>query len=472
MCLTLTLLLCSLTAAAAPPNIVVIMADDLGWKDLRYAGSTFYETPRLDALAAEGVRFTQAYSAGTVCSPTRASMLTGKYPARLANTDYFGGPQPDGVAKHWTAKKPLLPAAYDPQLPLEELTLAEALGEGGYATLHAGKWHLGGAGFLPGDQGFGTVIGGGAGGFKYFSPYNNPGLPDGPEGEYITYRLANETAAFIDANKDTPFYAYLCFNTPHIPLHAPDELVRKYEEKRKTLAATEPDWEEGQERSGRVRQVQDHPVYAAMIESMDTGVGVVIDALKRNGIYDNTIIVFTSDNGGLSTAEGHPTSNLPLRAGKGWLYEGGIRVPLLYRLPGGARGGAVVDTPVTSADMYPTLLELADQPPRPEQHLDGRSYAGMLEDGTPPQRDALYWHYPHYGNQGGSPGAAIREGKWKLIRFFGDNRTELYDLSDDPGEQRNLAEAEPERAEALAAKLAAWQQEVGARFPTPNPAAE
>jgi arylsulfatase A-like enzyme len=459
-------------AQAAPPNILVILADDLGWKDLGCTGSTFYETPRLDQLAAEGVRFTHAYTAGTVCSPTRASILTGKYPARLATTDYFGGPQPDAVEKHWTAKKPLLPAPYLERLPLEEVTLAEALREGGYATFFAGKWHLGGVGFLPGDQGFSTSVGNGAGGFHYFSPYKNPGLPDGPPGEYVTYRLAQETANYIDAHEGGPFFAYLCFNAPHVPLVAPEDLVRKYEAKRAALAATEPDWPEGAERSGRVRQVQDHAVYAAMIEAMDTAIGTVIDALKRKGLYENTVIVFTSDNGGLSTAEGHPTSNLPLRAGKGWLYEGGTRVPLIYRLPQSARAGSTSDTPVLSTDLYPTLLELAGLPGRPDQHRDGLSAAPLLRGETPPQRDALYWHYPHYGNQGGSPGAAIQQDPWKLIHFFEDSRNELYNLNQDPGEQHDLAEKEPERVAAMSAQLRAWQEEVGAQFPTPNPAKE
>lgn len=458
------------TAQAAPPNVLVIMCDDLGWKDLGCTGSTFYETPNIDQLAAEGIRFTQAYTACAVCSPTRASMLTGKYPARLATTDYFGGPQPDAVGKHWTAKKPLLPAPYLERLPLEEVTLAEAMREGGYSTYFAGKWHLGGQGYLPPDQGFDVCIGNGAGGFKYFSPYNNPGLPDGPAGEYITFRFGNETAAYIDAHADKPFYAYLCFNAPHIPLNAPEDLIKKYEAKRATLSATEPDWPKDDERSGRERQEQDLPIYAAMIEAIDTAVGTVLDALKRNGLYENTIIVFTSDNGGLATAEGHPTSNRPLRAGKGWLYEAGSRVPLIYRLPGDARRGVTCDVPVISTDSYPTLLDLTGQPLRPAQHCDGVSIAPLLRGESLPARP-LFWHYPHYGNQGGSPGAAMREGDWKLIHFFEGERNELYNLKADPSEEHDLATTEPDRVEAMAARLRTWQQEVGARFPTPNPAA-
>lgn len=466
-CIVALFLLCA-SAHAAPPNVVVILADDLGWKDLGCTGTTFYETPNIDRLAAEGTRFTQAYSACPVCSPTRASMMAGKYPARLATTDYFGGPQPDGVAKHWTAKKPLLPAPYETHLPLEEVTLAEALREGGYATYFAGKWHLGGEGYLPADQGFETSLGG-SGGYKYFSPYENPTLPDGPEGEYVTYRLGRETAAFIDAHKDSPFFAYLCLTAPHVPLQAPKDLIAKYEAKRASLAATEPDWAKGDERSGRVRQVQDHPVYAAMIEAMDTAVGSVLDALDRNGLKDNTIVVFTSDNGGLATAEGHPTCNLPLRAGKGWLYEGGIRVPLIYRWPGGVPASATRHTPVISNDLYPTLLSLCGLPLRPDQHRDGHSFAPLFTADASIQHDALFWHYPHYGNQGGTPGAAIRMGDWKLIHFFEDGRAELYNLSDDPGEQHDLAADEPQRVADMRKRLAAWQAETGARFPTPNP---
>ena len=434
----------------APRNVVVMVADDLGWRDLGCQGSRFYETPRLDQLARQGARFKQAYSACPVCSPTRASLMTGKYPARLATTDYFGGPQPDGVAKHWTANKPLLPAPYENKLPLEEVTPAEALKQAGYATFYAGKWHLGGEGYLPEQQGFDVNI---------------PGTP----GKHEPMLLAESAATFIESHKAQNFYVHIGFTSPHIPLQAPDDLIAKYEEKAKALPEREPEWPEA--RTGRVRTVQDHPVYAAMVEHMDAAVGVVLDAIEQAGLAESTLVIFTSDNGGLSTAEGHPTSNLPLRAGKGWLYEGGIRVPLIVRWPGAFESREGLDAPVFSGDIYPTLLDWAGLPLRPEQHLDGQSFGPLLRGETKAGHDELFWHYPHYGNQGGTPSAAIRQGDWKLIRHFEDKPIELYNLASDPEESKNLVAIEFERSIEMSARLAAWQKEVGARNPTPNPAA-
>lgn len=458
-------------AAERPLNVVWMVADDLGWRDLGCYGSSFYETPRLDSLAAEGAKFTQAYAACPVCSPTRASLMTGKYPQRTATTDYFGAPQPDGVDKHWTANKPLLPAPYNNFLPLEEVTIAEALLDAGYKTFHAGKWHLGAKGFLPENQGFEVNIGGGFGGGlrSYFPPYQNPSLPDGPEGEHLPLRLARETATFIQANREQPFFAYLAFHSVHIPLQARADLEKKYVEKKRSLPETPEVW--GQERDSKVRLVQDLPVYAAMVEGMDEAVGIVLDALAQAGLAENTLVLFTSDNGGLATAEGHPTSNLPLRGGKGWLYEGGVRVPLLVRWPGVAEGGTVVNAPVFSGDLYPTSLEAAGQALRPEQHLDGKSLKELLRGERSKVHDELFWHYPHYGNQGNSPSAAMRQGDWKLITCFEDDTTELYRLDTDAGERQNLAESEAERTTAMLNRLKEWQASVGARFPTPNPAA-
>lgn len=455
--------------AAQPMNVVWMVADDLGWRDLGCYGSTYHETPRLDELAAGGARFNQAYATCPVCSPTRASLMTGKYPQRMATTDYFGAPQPDGVAKHWTAKKPLLPASYNNFLPLEEVTVAEALREGGFKTFFAGKWHLGGKGFLPEDQGFEINIGGGFGGGlrSYFSPYHNPSLPDGPEGEHLPLRLASETAKFIEANRDAPFFATLCFHSVHIPLQAREDLTAKYRRKKEELGLHDEQW--GQDRDSKVRLTQNHPVYAAMVEGMDEAVGIVLDAIERAGLSEKTLVLFTSDNGGLSTAEGHPTSNLPLRCGKGWLYEGGVRVPLIVRWPGVTKPGSVVEAPVNSADFYPTTLEAAGQPARPGQHLDGASIGPLLRGEQTGIRDTLYWHYPHYGNQGGSPSAALRQGDWKLITFFENGTAELYNLAYDPGETRDLATAEPTRVAEMKQRLAEIQLETGARFPAPNP---
>lgn len=452
------------------PNFVFILADDLGWKDLACFGSPFYETPHLDALAARGMRFTNAYAACPVCSPTRASIVTGKYPARMATTDWFGAPQPDRIEHHRTKDKPLLPAAYDEQVALEEVTIAEALKENGYRTYFAGKWHMGGEGYFPEDQGFDINKGGhhrGSPPGGYFAPYKNPKLEDGPEGEHLPERLADETVKFIESHKDEAFLAYLSFYSVHTPLQTTPELEQKYAEKAEQVTGER--W--GEEGDRKLRLVQDHAVYGGMVEAMDAAVGTVLSALTRLGLDENTVVIFMSDNGGLSTSEGHPTSNLPLRAGKGWLYEGGIREPMIVKWPGVAQPGSVCNEPVTSTDFYPTMLDMASLPLRPAQHMDGISLLPLLkQQGTLPDRP-LFWHYPHYGNQGGSPGAAVRRGDWKLIEFFEDGHYELYDLRNDPGEQHDLASQQPDTTRELVTLLHAWQKDVGARFPTPNPAA-
>lgn len=453
------------------PNFVFFLVDDLGWTDLGAFGSSFYETPNCDRLAAEGMKFTNAYAACPVCSPTRASIMAGKYPARMATTDWFGAPQPDSVENHWTKDKPLIPAPYEERLDLGEVTLAEALKAAGYRTFFAGKWHLGGEGFLPENQGFDVNKGGhhrGSPPGGYFSPYKNPKLENGPDGEHLPDRLASETVAFIEANHEEPFLAYLSFYSVHTPLQAREDLKTKYAEKARSIDPHKPRW--GQEGERNVRLVQDHPVYGGMVEAMDMAVGQVLDALDRLDLAGNTAVIFMSDNGGLSTSEGHPTSNLPLRAGKGWLYEGGIREPMMIKWPGVAKPGAVCDVPVISTDFYPTMLEMAGVPWRKKQHVDGVSLVPLLMQRGSLRDRALYWHYPHYGNQGGSPGAAVRQGGWKLIEFFEDGRVELYNLRDDIGETRNLAATEPDKARELTEMLHAWQKDVGARFPAPNPA--
>ncbi len=472
------------TAAAALPaglfaaagdenlNFVFILVDDMGWTDAACFGSDFYETPHIDRLTQASMRFTTGYAACPVCSPTRASIMTGKYPARMATTDYFGAPQPDKIPKRWKKTKPLLPAPYEDRLPLEETTMAEAFGQSGYKTFFAGKWHLGPEGFYPEDQGFdvnkgGHHRGGPYGGKKYFSPYGNPRLDDGPDGEHLPDRLATETVRFIEGCGDAPFLAYLSFYSVHTPLMARADLQAKYEKKAFAQKGDAEVW--GAEGQRKARLVQDHAVYAGMIEAMDQAVGKVLDGLKRLGVSENTAIIFMSDNGGLSTSEGHPTSNLPLRAGKGWTYEGGIREPWLIKWPGVTEAGSVCACPVISTDFYPTMLAMAGLPMKNEQHLDGVSLVSLLRGEPGLERDALYWHYPHYGNQGGSPSAAIRAGDWKLIEFFEDGRVELYNIEEDLGEKNDLSRAEPEKAAALRARLHAWQKEMDARFPTPNP---
>ncbi|RIK74921.1 MAG: sulfatase [Planctomycetota bacterium] len=457
-------------ARQRPPNFVFILADDLGWRDLGCYGSSFYETPRLDALAASGMRFTSAYAACPVCSPTRSSIQSGKYPARTHNTDYFGGPQPQEAALQPKFKhRRLLPAAYLERLALEETTIAEALQQAGYATFFAGKWHLGPEGYWPEQQGYDANMGGNTAGLpkSYFSPYQNPTLSDGPPLEHLDLRLAKATAAFIGEHRESPFFACFCLYDVHLPLQTTDRLRRKYRAKAKRAASAGPRF--GSEGQRDVRLVQDHAVFAGMVETMDAAVGIVLDALEDAGVADNTIVVFTSDNGGLSTAEGAPTSNVPLRAGKGWMYEGGIRVPLIVRAPGVTQPAAQCDTYISSVDYYPTLLELAGQAPPAGQLLDGKSFVPLLRGDENYERGPIYWHYPHYGNQGGQPAAAIRDGDWKLITFLEDGRSELYNLASDLSEKHDLAAQEPQRVATMREQLAAWQGAVGAPAPSPNP---
>jgi arylsulfatase A-like enzyme len=466
--LALLVLCCPISAfSATPPNIVFFLADDLGQRDLGTYGSTYHETPNLDRLAKDGAKFTDAYAACPVCSPTRASILSGQWPQRTGITDYIGAPM---TPQDWKRNTKLLPAPYTDRLALDTPTLAKAMKAAGYATFFAGKWHLGPEGWWPENQGFdvnmgGNDRGGPYGGKKYFSPYGNPRLTDGPDGEHLPDRLATETTKFIEANKDRPFFAYYSFYDVHTPLMAREDLRKKYMEKRARLGLKEK-W--GREGERDVRLVQEHAVYAAMVEAMDLAVGKVLAKLDELGLRENTLVIFSSDNGGLSTSEGWPTSNLPLRGGKGWIYEGGIREPLLVRWPGVVKAGTVIHTPVSSPDFFPTLLEAAAAKPKPGQVLDGVSLVPVLKGGSTPER-ALFWHYPHYGNQGGAPCAAVRRGDWKLIEWAEGNRVELFNLARDIGEKNDLADKEPQRVTSLRAELAAWQKNVGAKFPIPNP---
>ncbi len=462
------LLLCG---CQSRPNFVFFLVDDLGYMDVgAYNAETFYETPNIDRLAREGMLFTDAYAAAPVCSPTRASIMTGQFPARLRTTDWFGAPQPETASRHWTRDKPLLPAPYVDALPHQDTTIAEALAAAHYRTFFAGKWHLGGAGSYPENHGFeinrgGWERGGPYGRGRYFPPYDNPRLEDGPQNEHLPDRLARETVAFLQGVGNSKFFAFLSFYSVHTPLMTRPDLKAKYEAKK----SQHPPNTWGMEGERKVRQVQNHAVYAGMVEAMDQAVGTVLAALDSLGLADNTVIVFTSDNGGLSTSEGHPTSNLPLRGGKGWLYEGGIREPLIVRWPGHVQGGSVNAEPVISNDYLPTLLEMAGVSLQQAIPADGVSLLPLLLGLGTLDREALYWHYPHYGNQGGSPAAAIRRGPWKLIEFFEDERIELFDLAADAGEQRDVSEAEPEVADELHSRLLDWQERVGAILPTPNP---
>jgi arylsulfatase A-like enzyme len=432
------------------PNVVIILVDDLGWADLGCYGSKFHRTPNVDKLAAAGLRFTDAYAC-PVCSPTRAELMTGKYSARLHLTDWLPGraDRPD---------QRLLRPELRQQLPLEEVTIAKALKAAGYATGHVGKWHLGGEGFGPDKHGFDVTIGGNQAGspLSYFAPYKAgnrvmPGLEKAPDGEYLTDRLTAEAEGFIEKHKDQPFFLYLAHYAPHIPMKAKPELVAKYPQ---AFAL------------GR----QSNPIYAAMLESLDDGVGRLIRKLDELKLTDNTVVIFMSDNGGLATLEGPntpPTINAPLREGKGYLYEGGIRVPLIVKWPGNVKPG-VTNVQAASHDLFPTILEISGTPPAGK--VDGISLVPVLKGTGEVKRDALYWHYPHYSNQGGKPGGAVRDGDYKLIEFYENGRRELFNVKADIGESRNLILEKADVAKRLAEKLDAWRREVGAQMTRPNPA--
>jgi arylsulfatase A-like enzyme len=452
------------------PNFVFILADDLGWKDLACFGSSFYETPNLDRLAASGMRFTDAYAACPVCSPTRASIMTGRYPVHTGVTDFInntGANQPD----KWSRNTRLLPAANRLRLNLEEVTLAETLKQNGYATFFAGKWHLGPEGHYPENQGFdinkgGCEWGAPSGGNRYFSPYGNPRLEDGPAGEHLPERLGRETANFIDAHKNKPFLAYLSFYSVHTPLMARADLKAKYEAKAKLVQFAGERFIPEREREAR--QVQDHAIYAGMVEAMDQAVGQVLAAVERSGAANRTVVIFTTDNGGLSTSEGSPTSNVPLRGGKGWAYEGGIRVPAIVRAPGVTAPGSICREPVISIDYYPTILQLAGVSPKAGNSVDGISIVPLLK-GQPLKRGPIFWHYPHYGNQGGAPVGMIRDGQWKLIEWYEDGQLQLFNLDADISEHYDMVKLYPGKARELHARLQAWRVESKAVMPTPNP---
>ncbi len=471
---------------ARPLNVIFMLADDLGAMDTSpFNQASFYDTPNLQRLADSGTCFTHGYAACPVCSPTRSAVLTGQWPARTRNTDFFGGPNQffgqalpaaydpavqGSFGRH--QDRPLWPAPYLGQLAAAHTTLAEALQAHDYATFFAGKWHLGPQGSWPEDHGFGinrggVDRGGPYGGKKYFSPYGNPRLTDGPEGEHLPDRLARETTQFIAEHKDRPFLAYLSFYSVHTPLMAPENLVRKYQQRRQDRRL-EDTFQSEPPRQNRITQA--HAVYAGMVEALDAAVGRVLDALEQHGVADHTLVIFTSDNGGLSTSEGSPTSNLPFRAGKGWLYEGGIREPVIVRWPGVTPPGSRSAWPVISTDYFPTILEAARLPALPTQHRDGVSFVAALKDpaATPPDRP-LFWHYPHWGNQGGTPGAAVRRGDWKLIEWYWGKEPELFHLAEDPGERHDRAAEQPEMVRELRKLLAEFRTETAALMPARNP---
>lgn len=441
------------------PNFVFFLVDDLGYSDVGCYGSAYYETPNIDRIASEGMKFTQAYAGSTICSPTRASILTGKYAARLHVT----APIPIISHKRQAAAgniTPLKDPDYCMNLPLEEVTIAEALKPAGYATASIGKWHVcDDPEYFPEYQGFDlNVAGDGHGATKnYFYPYYNRWrmtkgypylewntLPNGVQGEYLTDRLTQEAVRFIEDNKDRPFFLYLSHYAVHTPVQAKDSLIQKYAEK-----------------PGDTRTGHDRPEYAAMIESVDHSMGAVLEKLGELGLEENTIILFYSDNGG----NRQWTKNYPFRGHKGNFYEGGIRVPLLIKWPGVSMAGSVSEVPVISNDLYPTMLEMAQLPLMPEQHMDGLSLAPLLKREGGLDRDALYWHFPHYS----SMCDVVRYGDWKLIERLDDRDPELYDLKNDIGEEHNLAEENPALVEEMQQMLARWRDDLDVQMPLPNP---
>ncbi|NNE77917.1 MAG: sulfatase [Pricia sp.] len=454
---------------AKKPNIVFILVDDLGQQDLSVTGSKFYETPHVDRIAKEGMTFTQGYSASRVCSPARASIMTGKFTARHGITDWIGAKSGVAWREHNRYDK-LLPAEYIHNLPKKEVTIAEAMKAAGYKTFFSGKWHLGDEGSYPEDHGFDINKGGWEKGSPmggYFSPWENPKLANNKDGENLTMRLANETADFIKQHKDSTFFAFLSFYAVHGPIQTTEQKWQKYRDKATSQGIAEKGYM--MERVLPIRIVQDNPIYAGLVESMDDAVGVVLKALEEAGVEENTIVVFTSDNGGVASGDAFSTSNLPLRGGKGYQWEGGIREPYFIKVPWLRNGGSKSDFPVTGTDFYPTLLDLANIELLPEQHMDGISLKPILEAKGIESERPLFWHYPHYGNQGGNPSSIIREENWKLIHYWEDGSEELYDLGSDGSEQLNVLEKHPEIAKKLSEKLMDWLTDVGANMPTEDP---
>lgn len=422
-------------------NVIVMLVDDLGWTDLSCFGSRYYETPNLDRLASEGMRFTNAYSACTVCSPTRACILTGQYPARLHITDWIAGhkrPHAKMKVPEWTM-----------HLATDIPNVAKALKTAGYATASIGKWHLGEEAYWPEKQGFDLNVAGNHRGQppSYFSPYKMENLSEGPDGEFLSDRLTTEAIQFIEKNKERPFFVYFPHYAVHTPVMAKAAAIEKYK------AKSDP------------RGVHKDAKYAGLIESVDESVGRLLAKLEELKLSENTLIVFTSDNGGLIGV----TRNDPLRVGKGSAYDGGVRVPLIVRWPGVTRAGSVSETPVFTADYLPTILEATGANWDSGAVLDGVSLKPVLSGSEALKRDAIYWHYPHYHPGGATPYGAVREGDFRLVEFYEDGRVELYNLREDVGETRDLAKENPGKAEALLTKLRAWRKSVSAQMPTPNP---
>lgn len=448
------------------PNVVFILADDLGAHDLGYSGSKYYETPNIDAIAKEGVEFTQGYAAAQVCSPSRASLMTGQYTARHGITEWIGALSGKEWGKRQNTK--VLPPEYVHTLSDDNITIAEAFKAGGYKTFFAGKWHIGDEPSSPENNGFDINIGGwevGSPKGGYYAPWNNPKLDYKYEGENLTKRLALETADFISANKEKPFFAFLSFYAVHGPIETTQEKWNKYREKAEAQGIPESGFE--MERILPIRTVQDNPVYAGLLESMDDAIGVVLDRLKELGLDENTIIVFTSDNGGVASGDAYSTTNFPLRGGKGYQWEGGIREPYLIKAPMYKNAPKRVSYPVSGIDFYPTLLDIAGVEKDEKQILDGVSLVPLLK-GESLNNRALFWHYPHYGNQGGEPVSIIRKNEYKLIHYWEDGRDELYNLKEDVGETQDISSTNIELSKQLRTELDDYLFSINSKNPVAN----
>ncbi len=457
------------------PNIVTILIDDMGWTDLSYCGSNFYESPNIDKLKERGMYFTRAYAACPVCSPSRASFLTGKYPATVGVTNWIANP---GVHPRYGK---LIDAPYVDHIPLEETTIAKLLKNGGYDTWHVGKWHLGDKPYWPDKVGFDVNIAGchwGKPRNGYVMPCGIPTLPDGPDGEHLTDRLTDEAINLVKNRSDKPFYLNLWYYDVHQPLYGKPEHVAYFEEKAKRMGLDKLNpFEEGDHfptqhnKDGRIcrRKFHSDPVYAAMIYNLDCNVGRLVDLLESEGLMDNTIILFTSDNGGLSTSQGSPTCNAPAREGKGWVYDGGTRVPEFFVWKNHIRAGSVSDTVTCTPDIFPTLLEAAGIENPADNKIDGLSLLPLLEEKADLPERPIFWHYPHYSDQGGTPAAIVMKGGYKLIELFEDMHTELYCLDTDPSELHDLVSEMPEKAEEMLTLLHDWQNSIKALMPERNP---
>ena len=452
--------LCACKREQAPPNFILIVVDDLGYSDLHCYGNDLVDTPNIDRLAREGIRFNSAYASCTVCSPTRASLMTGRNPVTVDITDWIPGRQ-DARGGPIPGEMFIVPR-FNQELPLEEITLAEKLHEAGYISASIGKWHLGSDGFLPTDQGFDLNVAGYRKGSppSYYYPYRRENrsdsitpLPLSGDSLYLTDRLTNEAIRFISDNREQPFFLYLPFYNVHTPLEGRHDLVKKYEAR---LAEHQQD------------SILRNPHFLAMTEAVDENMGRILDKLKDLDLEENTLVIFTSDNGGLLLRQGNfirASWNYPLREGKGTLYEGGLRIPAIARWPGSIEANRISEELIISTDLFPTLASLAGVPV--DHEIEGKSLVPHLLRAEELERETLFWHYPHYHL--GMPGGVIREGDLKLIEYYESGELELFNLRTDLQESQNLAADMPEKARDLQQKLHKWREENGANMPTPNP---